>query len=212
MFRHCMILFFGTILLCCVLTSQSIAQESIRYGDRIVVFGNSDNDLNLKKKYDKWYRKQIAQDCNGTLKNSTSIILVQGALKGNKEQYIHGPKDPFNRRDNVKYLLSRNNPLGEGALVHGWIDINKRGFADYHRKRFVWLVLDKKIYPLHVYASGALSRLYDGLPSSIEKGAGLKEPKKDNSYLDQIGLEADSFIRFQAGRGGNPFPLCISEQ
>jgi hypothetical protein len=175
-----------------------------------VIFGDSEHDIKLKNKFNKWYEKQIEQDCKGALKYSSAITAVKHAFEGNKGQYVHGPKDPFNRRKNVDCFSSRNNPLGEGVIVHGWIDINKEGSADYHRKRYVWLVLDQNIYPLHSYASGALARLYDGLPSLVESRAGLKEPKKNSSYLDQIGLEADSFIRFQAGSGGSPFPLCNS--
>ncbi|MBU3948079.1 MAG: hypothetical protein KJ826_07650 [Proteobacteria bacterium] len=149
------------------------------------------------------------QDCEGVSTSSNSIDAVKRALSGDKQQFVYGPNDPFNRKADVQNLRSSLNKKGQGEIVHGWIDADSKGYANFHRERFVWLVLNDKVYPLHTNASMALSRLFDGVPDSILKKAGLVHSyERGKTILDQLKMEEHSFKRFQAGSGGQPFPNC----
>ena len=150
-----------------------ILAEKVEYGERIVKFGKSQHDRKLKQRLDSWYESQWLQDCDEVQKTGPAIDALRRAFGRDPKQYVHGPSDSFNRKDDVKHFRFRRNPKGEGTIVHGWIDSNRSGSADYRRLRFVWLVLDNQIYPLNVNASGALSRLFDGLPKNVQRRSGL---------------------------------------
>ena len=189
--------------------SETANAQQVRYGDRVVNFGTSAHDQNLKAEFDSWYPRQLSQDCEGVEKKSVAVEAVRRALNGDSKQTVFGPPDPYKRSNDVKNLRSRSNPKGEGTIVHGWIDSNSPGSADFRRNRFVWLFLDDTIYPLHIDASGAMSKLFDGVPESVQERAGLVlSYRPGKGVLDQLGIEEDARIRFQAGSAGNPFPDC----
>lgn len=200
-------------LLLCGLSDLSTATAQTTntlYGDHKVEFDDSSTgDRALKAELDSWYKEQSKQDCENVKGAGPSVDIVKRAFAGDKKVSVFGPKDPYNRRATVQSLRWKNNPRGEGDIVIGWNDSNPRDSADYVRERFIWLVLDKKLYPLNVSASGSMGKLFDGLPQSIQKRAQLVHTyEKGKTILDQLGIEDKSFKRFPMGTGGTPFPNC----
>lgn len=197
-------LFLVSLTIVILLPLVSFAETQIvRYGERVVEFSDSPHDRRLKQELDQWYERQVSQDCVDHEQDQAAIEAVKRAFKGVKSQFVYGPKDPYNRREKeFPTLRTRPNPKGEGIVVWGCKDHNEAWSADYRRERFVWLVLDKKVYPLHSNASGAIGRLFDGLPKPVQKRAGLVHTyERGKTILDQLSFEEVSFKRFQAGKG-----------
>jgi len=203
------ILIFLFAALSCVNSDEIIAQETVQYGERVVNYDSSENDQRLKASMDKWYLGQIKQDCKGITTVDPAIDLLNKALTGQTKIYIHGEPDPYKRKSVVENLRARPNPNGKGTIVHGWVDYNKQGYADFRRERSIWLILNNKIYPLNTRASSAFSKLHDSPPKKVLQEAGLvKSYERGKTIIDQLGMERESFKRFQAGSVGNPFPYC----
>lgn len=79
--------------------------------------------------------------------------------------------------------------------------------ADFARRRAAWLVLDNTVYPLNVTAAGAISRLFDGLPTGVQKRAGLIHSfRSGETMMDQVGIEGFTSVRRFSGV--NSFPQC----
>ncbi len=134
-----------------------------------------------------------------------AIQVVRGAQQGNT-RLAYGPPDPYHRTEPFDNLTTRANPKGQGILVTAWTDQQRGATADWSRKRFVWLVLDGKAYPINQRAANGLGPLYDGLPASVQKRAGLVHTyERGRTMMDQLGIEDVTFVR----RGSeNPFPTC----
>jgi len=157
-------------------------------------------------KHPGWYEAQLRQDCPEAQQDQLAIDVVLRAHRGDKAQFKFGEKDPFNRKpDPVKGFKSQPNPLGEGTIISAYID-NERG-ADYSRRRSVWLVLDKRVYPLNIEAARNVGVLFDGPPSKILTRAGLNHSYKPGEImLNQLRFEEYTSVRKFSG--GNPFPEC----
>jgi hypothetical protein len=186
-----------------LLITSGCAEPAAR--DQVV----STHDQRLLAERATWYERQVVQDCP-TPRNDDgpALMAVQEAHAGNSKQIVFGEPDPYNRRANViNYLRTRPNPRGEGAIVTAWEDRNRGGSADYSRHRSVWLVLDRRVYPLNVNAAGALGRLFTGPPAAILKRAGLVHTyERGSTMMDQLGIESETFERRFSGE--NPFPMC----
>jgi hypothetical protein len=168
----------------------------------------SERDRQLQQKWDTWYARQFEQDCVPRPYDSGAVAAVQRGHSGEPRQFVYGPADPYKRRTPVlQNLKTRPNPRGQGVLVTGWQDGNRGASADYSRSRSVWLVLDGKVYPVNLRAASDLGRLYDGMPATIQKRAGLVHSyKPGQTMLDQLGIDDQTFERRFSG--GNPFPTC----
>ena len=168
----------------------------------------SENDRQLHAKWDAWYQLQVAQDCPSPPYDATALKAVQDAHRRQPRQYVFGPADPYDRRpDTLDHVKTRSNRRGDGVIVTAWADRNRGGGADYSRHRSVWLVLDGRVYPLNTSAAGDVGRLFDGLPATIQKRAGLTDTSERRAtMMDQIGIEEHTFERRFSG--GNPFPMC----
>jgi hypothetical protein len=168
----------------------------------------STSDSQLQQKWNAWYARQSEQDCVPPPYDEEAIEAVRRGHAGDARQFVHGPKDPFNRRAaDLVNIKTRPNPKGRGILVSAWKDMNRGGSADYSRRRSVWLVLDGKVYPINQEAAGDVGRLYDGLPDNVQKVAGLIHTyERGRTMMDQLGIESASYERRFSG--GNPFPTC----
>jgi hypothetical protein len=168
----------------------------------------SDRDSSLQQEWDAWHQRQVQQDCVAGPYDEEAMQAVRRAHQGDDRQVVHGPQDPYNRRaPALQNLKTRPNPKGEGVLVTAWDDTNSQGSADYSRERYVWLVLDHKVYPINTNAAGAVGRLYDGMPTRVQNRAGLVHTyEPGRTMMDQLGIEDQTFERRFSG--GNPFPMC----
>lgn len=156
-----------------------------------------------------WYERQQQQDCAQGPFDEAALTAVRRAFSGDRRQAVHGDPDPYNRRArDLANLRTRPNPGGEGVLVTSWVDLAQHRSADYSRRRSVWLVLDRTVYPINTNAAGDIGRLHHGLPADVQKRSGLT-----GSYqlgvtpIEQLGFEGETFRR--EFLGGNPFPNCI---
>jgi len=160
---------------------------------------------------DAWYGRQVKQDCVAGPYNEEAIEAVRRAHQGDDRQFVHGSKDPYERRWAVlQNLKTRANPRGEGVLVTTWKDTNHpRGTTNFTRVRYVWLVLESRVYPVNADAAGAIGHLFDGMPTSVQKEAGLVHTyESGRTMMDQLGIEGRTYEPERWGSGVNPFPMC----
>lgn len=155
-----------------------------------------------------WRQKQVIQDCPVGPYDERAMGLVLKAWRKPSSVYVYGPPDPYHRRaDTLSHLKTRPNPRGEGIIVTAWKDENRLRNADFHRARAAWLVLGKNVYPVNNIAANDLGLMYDGMPSRVQKRAGLVHTyERGKTMMDQLGLEDHTFKREFSG--SNPFPMC----
>ena len=168
----------------------------------------TDHDRQLQQKRDAWYQRQAQQDCPLGPYDQSALEAVRRAFRGERSKYVHGQRDPYNRRaSQLDNLKTRRNPKGEGVIVTAWEDNNRSGSTDYSRKRMAWLVLRSKVYAINAAAANVLGLLYDGMPQPIQKRAGLVHTdERGRTMMDQLGFEENTFERRFSG--GDPFPTC----
>jgi hypothetical protein len=167
-------------------------------------------DEYFKQKWDAWYQQQVALDCVPGPYDDSAIQTVQRAQKDDAKQFVYGERDPYDRRAKaLSNLKTKPNPKGEGILVTAWEDDQRGASVNWSRARSVWLVLDKRVYPVNQNAANALGRLYGGMPANVQKRAGLVHTyERGHRMMDQLGLEEETLVRSWKHDGSNPFTTC----
>lgn len=154
---------------------------------------------------EQWRTNQQKQECPDVPQDEPAKDLVRrGQLGTGPKVSVFGETDPYNRRDEIlQHLWSRPNPRGAGTIVTASRD-GKNDMANRTRRRAVWLVLDKTVYPLNVPAAAAFGRLSSGLPKAVAKKAGL--PDSYFKIEEHLGFEDEILFRWHGNE--NPLPSC----